>query len=201
MRVVAVAIVVAALAASLVAQAVAAERFTRHDVRGQGVSLAVPSAWKAIDATLPIATLRKFERQNPKLAPYIRQLSGPGSPAKFLAFDPALHSGFATNVNVVVVPVPDVTYAQYRAALVGEIRSIVGSEPVAARTVKIGGVRALRLGYRLRITAGTAVTVQTLQYAFQRPGRSVVVTYTTLPSLAGRYARTFARSAASIRFS
>jgi hypothetical protein len=43
--------------------------------------------------------------------------------------------------------------------------------------------------------------VQTLQYAFMRPGRSVVVTYTTLPSLAGRYHATFVRSAASIRFS
>ncbi len=92
------------------------------------------------------------------------------------------------------------TFAQYRAALLGEIRSIAGSSPIDARVVTVGGQRALRLSYRLSITVGTTQTVQTLQYAFQRPGRSVVVTYTTLPSLKSRYAKTFARSAASIRF-
>lgn len=188
-------------ATALVGQAVGAERYKRHTVGGEGLSLAVPATWNAIDANLPLATLKQFERQNPKLAPHIRQLMGPNSPAKFLAFDPALRAGFATNVNVVAVPISNVTFAQYRAALVGEIGSIVGSEPIDARTVKVGGLRALRLSYRLQITAGTRVTVQTLQYAFQRPGRSIVVTYTTLPALKSRYAGTFARSAASIRLS
>jgi hypothetical protein len=187
-------------AGTLVAQAAGATPFKRHAVPGQAMSLAAPASWKAIDATLSAAALRTLERENPKLAPYIRQLSGPSSAAKFLAFDPGVRGGFATNVNVVSVPVPDVTFAQYRAALVGEIRSIVGSPPKTS-VVTIGGRRALRLDYRLSLTAGSTTTVQTLQYAFQRPGRSVVVTYTTLPSLKSRYARTFARSAASIRFS
>ncbi len=191
---------VAVAAGALVAQAVGAERFKRHVIRGQGMSLAVPASWKAIDGSLPASALRELERQNPKLAPYIRQLSGPNSAAKFLALDPALLRGFATNVNVVAAPIPSVTFAQYRAALLGEIRSIAGSAPIDARVVTVGGQRALRLSYRLSITVGTTQTVQTLQYAFQRPGRSVVVTYTTLPSLKTRYARTFTRSAASIRF-
>jgi hypothetical protein len=201
MRVLLVSLAVLAGTTALVGPGLAAERYKRHPVPGEGMSLAVPASWKTVDANLPPATLREFERQNPRLAPYIRQLMGPNSPARFLAFDPALRGGFATNVNVVAVPVPNVTFAQYRAALVGEIRSIVGSEPIDARTVTVGGRRALRLAYRLRITAGTRTTVQTLQYAFQRPGRSVVVTYTTLPSLKSRYASTFTRSAASIRFS
>lgn len=201
MRVSVVVVATLAVATALVGQALGAERFKRHTVPGEQMSLAVPASWKAVDANLPASTLREFERQNPKLAPYIRQLTGPNSPARFLAFDPALRSGFATNVNVVAVPIPNVTFAQYRAALVGEIRSLVGSEPIAARTVKVSNQRALRLSYRLQITAGSRVTVQTLQYAFQRPGRSIVVTYTTLPALKSRYASTFSRSAASIRFS
>lgn len=200
MRVAAAALVAAVAAASLVGQAVGAERFKRHAVRGQGVSLAIPTAWKAIDASLPESARRELERKNPKLAPYIRQLSGPNSAAKFLAFDPALRSGFATNVNVVAVAIPSVTFAQYRTALVAEIRSIAGSTPKSS-VVTIGGQQALRLDYKLRLTVSTPITVQTLQYAFQRPGRSLVVTYTTLPSLKSRYAPTFARSAASIRFS
>lgn len=192
---------IAVVAASIAGAAVAADPYKRHAIRGQGMSLSVPAQWKAIDASLPASTLRELERQNPKLAPYIRQLSGPNSAAKFLALDPALLRGFATNVNVVAAPIPNVTFAQYRTALLGEIRSIAGSSPIDARVVTIGGQRALRLSYRLSITVGTTQTVQTLQYAFQRPGRSIVVTYTTLPSLKTRYAKTFTRSAASIRFS
>ena len=185
---------------SLVGSAFAAERFERHAVPGQGMSLAVPAPWIAVDANLPDATIDRLGRENPKLAPFLGQLSGPGSAAKFLALDPSVKSGFATNVNVVAVTVPSVTFAVYRKAIVAEIQSIAGSAGVEHRTVTIHGARAVRLAYPFRITVGRTYTVSTLQYAFLRPGRSVVVTYTTLPRFAVTYAPTFARSAASIRF-
>ena len=188
-------------ATSLVGSAVGAERFKRHAVRGQGMSLEVPASWVAVDASLPSATITQLGRENPKLAPFISQLGGPNSPAKFLALDASLRGGFATNVNVAVVPVPSITFAQYRTALASEIRSIVGSAPIDARSVTIAGARAVRLSYKLQIRFGRTVVVQTLQYGFLRPGRSVVVTYTTLPGLKSQFAQTFARSAASIRFS
>ena len=188
------------VAASLVGSALAAERFKRHAVPGQGMSLAVPSPWVAVDASLSTATIERLGRENPKLAPFLNQLSGPGSAAKFLALDPAVKGGFATNVNVVAVAIPSVTFAQFRTALVAEIQSIVGSAKVDHRAVTISGARAVRLVYPFRIRVGRTYTVSTLQYAFLRPGRSVVVTYTTLPRFASAYAPTFARSAASIRF-
>jgi hypothetical protein len=200
MRHLALALLSCGVAASLVGTAVAAERFKRHAVRGQGVSLAVPASWVAVDASIPEDALDKLRRENPKLAPYLGQLSGPGSAAKFLALDPAVRGGFATNVNVVVAPIPSMTFDAYRTAIVAEIRSIVGSAKVDQRAVTIGGVRGVRVSYPFRITVGRTYTVATLQYAFPRPGRSVVVTYTTLPRLKSPYAPTFARSAASIRF-
>jgi hypothetical protein len=186
--------------ASLVGSAFAADRFERHAVPGQRMSLAVPAPWVTVDATLPAATIDRLGRENPKLAPFLGQISGPGSAAKFLALDPAVKGGFATNVNVVAVPVPSVTFARFRQAIVAEVQSIAGSATVDHRAVTIRGVRAVRLAYRFRITVGRTYTVSTLQYAFLRPGRSVVVTYTTLPGSAATYAPTFARSAASIRF-
>ena len=201
MRIVAVTLAVVVGAASLTGSAVGAERFKRHALRGQGVSLAIPVSWVAVDASLPRSTIEQLSRENPKLAPYIGQLLGPGSPAKFVALDAALRGGFATNVNVVVAPTPTLTFAQYRRVLVAEIRSVVGSAPIDDRAVTVGGARAVRLSYRLTLRLGRKYRVQTLQYAFPRPGRSVVVTYTTLPGQASRYAATFARSAASIRFS
>jgi hypothetical protein len=196
-----VGVVAVVAAASLVATAGAAERFKRHAVPGQGLSLAVPAAWVAVDASLPDAAIERLRRDNPKLAPYLGQLSGPSSAAKFLALDPAVRNGFATNVNVVVAPIPTVPFEVYRDAIVREIQGIVGSAKVDHRPITIGGQRGVRLSYPFRITVGRAYTVATLQYAFPRPGDSVVVTYTTLPSSKARYAPTFARSAASIRFS
>ena len=195
-----VVLLLGALAVSLVATAGAADRFKRHAVRGQGVSLAVPGSWVAVDAALPAAAIERLARENPKLAPYLGQLSGPSSAAKFLALDPAVQGGFATNVNVVVAPIPSVSFEVYRAALVQEIRSILGSTKVDHRPVTIAGARGVRLSYPFRLTVGRTYTVSTLQYAFPRAGKSVVVTYTTLPRLKSRYAQTFARSAASIRF-
>ena len=200
MRRVLLGLAVTVVAASLVGSALAADRFKRHAVPGEGMSLAVPSSWVAANANLPAATLERLRRENPKLARFLGQLSGPGSAARFLALDPAVKDGFATNVNVVADAIPSVTFAQYRTAIVAEIQSIVGSAKVDHRAVTIGGARAVRLAYPFRIRVGRTYTVSTLQYAFPRPGRSVVVTYTTLPRFTSTYAPTFARSAASIRF-
>jgi hypothetical protein len=187
------------VAASVVGSALATDR--RHVVPGQGISLTVPASWVATEQGVSSAVLEQMARENPKLAPFVRGLGGPNSPMKFIALDPNVRNGFATNVNVVVVPAPaGITFAQYKQALVAELRSIVTGK-IEQSVATIGGARALRASYRLRITLGRTVTVQTLQYAFLRPGRSVVVTYTTLPGLKAAYATRFRRSAASIRFS
>jgi hypothetical protein len=187
------------VAASVVGSAFAADR--RHVVRGQGISLTMPASWVATEKGVSAAVLDQMARENPKLAPFVRGLAGPNSAMKFIAFDPNVRNAFATNVNVVVVPAPaGISFAQYRQALVAELRRIVTGK-IEQSVATIGGGQALRASYRLRLSLGRTVTVQTLQYAFLRPGRSVVVTYTTLPSLKGSYAATFRRSAASIRFS
>lgn len=194
-----VALLAGAIALALIGSAAGAEGFKRHSISGQNMSLAVPASWVAVDATLPAAALERLRRENPRLAPFLGQRSG-GSRAKFRALDPALQGGFATNVNVVVSAIPSVTFDEYRAAILSGIGSLVGSAKVDQRTVRIGGVRGVRLSYRFRVTYGRSYTVSALQYALLRPGKNVVVTYTTLPRLEGRYAPTFSRSASSIRF-
>jgi hypothetical protein len=197
-----IALLLAALVvgAATVVSAPGAESFRRHAVPGHGISLSVPASWVASKRGLSPAVVEQMARENPKLAPFIRGLGGSSSPMKFIALNPKVQNGFATNVNVVVVPVqPGITFEQYRQALVAELRAIVTGN-IQQSVATIGGAQALRVSYRLRLSLGRAVTVQTLQYAFLRPGRSVVVTYTTLPGLASSYAATFRKSAASIRF-
>lgn len=199
MRRPALALALIVAAASVVGSAFAADR--RHVVQGQGVSLTVPASWVATEKGISPAILAQMARENPKLAPFVRGLGGPASPMKFIALDPNVRNGFATNVNVVVVSVPaGITFEQYQQALVAGLRNIVTGK-ISRSVANVSGVQAVRISYRLQITLGRTVTVQTLQYAFLRPGRSVVVTYTTLPSLQRGYAAAFRRSAASIRFS
>jgi uncharacterized membrane protein YfcA len=189
------------VAGALAGTAAGAQRFERHVVPAQGLSLAVPAPWVVVDSRLPKEVVQRLSRENPRLAPFLSGLSQPGSPITFIALDPVVRSGFATNVNVVVVPLSgSLTFAQYQQALVSELRT-VGAKNMQKSVVTIGGVRAARLSYRFQLRLGKTFTVQTLQYAFLRSGRSVVVTYTTLPSHAARYEPTFKRSAASIRFS
>jgi hypothetical protein len=188
-------------AAVLAGSAVGAQRFKHHTVPAQGMSLSVPAAWVVVDSRLPKDVVDQLSRENPKLAPFLSGLSRPGSPIKFIALDPAVRGGFATNVNVVNVPLSaSLTFTQYQNALAGELRS-VGAKNLRKSLVTIGGVRAVRLSYRFQLTLGATYSVQTLQYAFLRSGRSLVVTYTTLPSQNARYVQTFKQSAESIRFS
>lgn len=166
------------------------------------MSLAVPASWVATDKGVSPAVIDELARQNPKLAPFLRGAADPSSPVKFIALDSKVRGGFATNVNVVVVPLANgITFDQYGRALAAEVKSAIGSQKLEQAVVPVGGALAIRLRYRLRLTFGRTFTVQTLQYAFLRPGRSVVVTYTTLPRLSSGYAATFRRSATSIRFS
>jgi hypothetical protein len=188
-------------AAVLVGSAAGAERFQRHAVPGQGMSLTVPATWVAVDSRLPQSVVDRLSQENPRLAPFLAGLSQPGSPIRFIALDRTVRGGFATNVNVVVVPLSQsLTFAQYQNALASELRA-VGARNLRRSLVTIDGARAVRLLYRFQLKLGKAFTVQTLQYGFLRSGRSVVVTYTTLPGQAARYEQTFATSAASIRFS
>jgi len=190
------------VAGALVGTAGGATRLQRHAVSGQGLSLAVPGSWVVADSRLPAALLERLSRENPRFAPFIQGLAASNAPMKFIALDPDVRDGFATNVNVVVTAVPaSTTFAAYRLGVAAGVRSVLAGQRISESVVTIHGSRAVRLRYRLRLRVGRTFTVQTLQYAFLRRARSVVVTYTTLPHLAVQYQRTFASSAATIRFS
>jgi hypothetical protein len=202
MRRIVLAFAVLALTSGLVGSAAGASALKRHTVPGEGISLAVPASWVVVDSRLTAEAVDHLLRENPKFAPFLQSLRSTTGPTKFIALDPHLRNGFATNVNVVVTPVASwMTFSVYRRALALESGRIAKSQ-VEQKIVTIHGVRAVRIRYQLEMRlAGKAVTVQTLQYAFLRPARSIVVTYTTPAALAGLYARAFARSAATIRFS
>ena len=179
-------------------------RTTRHAVPTAGISLATPSSWRGIDSRTALSSpgVKKLLAENPTLAALIRQVSGAGSTVKFLAIDPRVVDRFATNVNVVVTPIPSgVTFAALAAAAPSELERIPGLvSKVKASTVTLPIGPAVKASYRLSIVnGGKKQTVETLQYIFLRPGLSIVVTCSTTPSQRARRAATFTAIAASIR--
>jgi hypothetical protein len=198
--------IVVALALSAAATGARAIRTTRHSVPTAGVSLATPSPWRAVDSTAVLSSpaMQKLLAENPALSALLRGVTSTGSSVKFLAFDPKVTGRFATNVNVVVTPVPTgVTFAALVAAAPAELQHVPGlASKITTSTVRLPIGPAVKASYRLAIVnGGKRQIVQTLQYIFLRPGLSIVVTCSTTPSQRARRAATFAAIAASIRAS
>jgi hypothetical protein len=182
----------------------AGERLVRHSVPGEGVSLTVPASWVALDYrdVLSEQVLAELSRENPQLAPLFVALRS-GS-VRFLAADPNVRQSFATNVNVVISRAPaGLDFDGYRRTIVTQLERLPSvARPIRTSLVRLPTGKAVRVAYGLKLTArGRSFTTATLQYGFLHRGRSIVVTYTTLPALARSYDVTFAASAQSIRLS
>jgi hypothetical protein len=176
--------------------------YRRVNLPAQGMSLLLPTSWKTLSAAQAkkLLTGGTFVRDNPQFAGVMALMGKPDPPIKLFAFDPVPVDRFATNANVVILPSRPVPASAFRQALVREANAI-GVIRLRAAQVRFPSGPAVRLTYGLRVKQGArTVTTATTQYAFQRPTRSVVVTYTTLPAAASTYAPIFTTSARSIRF-
>ena len=190
--------------ATLMAVGVASASSTkRHTIPTSGLSLATPSSWRAIDSKTALASkgVQSLLKENPQLAALIQRVTGTNSAVKFLAIDPRVSDRFATNVNVVVTPLPPaVTFALLADAIPHELKNVPGlASKITTSIVKLPIGRAIKASYRLSIVNGVKTqTVQTLQYIFLRHSLDIVVTFSTTPSQSARRAATFTAIAASI---
>ncbi len=192
------------LVAATTATAGLQARRTRHPIPTAGVSLATPSSWRAVDSRSVLTSkgVKALVAENPQLAALIQKVAGASSPVKFLAFDPKVSDRFATNVNVVVTPLPaSVTFALLAAAIPAELQKVPGlASKITTSTVKLPIGPTLVASYRLAIVnGGKKQIVQTLQYIFLRHSLNIVVTFSTTPSQSARRAATFKAIATSIR--
>ena len=175
-----------------------------HAVPENGFSVAVPSGWNAVKPgeVLSDEDLENFRSENPEIRAYIDAISGPDSPIKFLAFDPAGKEEFATNLNVVVLPLSaGVTFAAWAKAAAAEIDGLpTRSGPVEEDRVELPAGEALRLSYDQKFQVGDAdKTVATLQYGLVGEGRAYILTFTTLPEQEASYDEAFRAAAGSFR--
>jgi hypothetical protein len=174
---------------------------TRYEISAGRFAVGVPETWHATSsAQMKKASFKRFASQNPAFASYAGVVGKKNSPFKFFAYDPVVHQRFATNLNVVVRPLPkSTTWDAYRRSALNEAKSIAIGR-VAATDVSLPAGKALRVEYRIRfVLNGRKRTVSTTQYALLLEDRSYVLTYTTRPSARDEYVDWFKLSAESFR--
>jgi hypothetical protein len=174
-----------------------------YEVSSQDFSIGVPPEWRVIsvDEALPEEERKELARENPDFAPMLEALADESQPIKLFAFDPDVRDGFATNVNVIAVELPDgVGLDEFVSANKGDIERFSGlSADVETASVELPGGPAERLDYRLQVTsAGTAQEVATRQYLTLGDGAGYVVTFSTLPQHSARYDPVFERIVRSL---
>lgn len=177
---------------------------TVYEVDSGGFSIAVPAGWDTVSADdlLDSGDLDAVAEENPEFEPYFRMLAGPDSPLKFVALDPDVRQGFATNLLVGVEDLPDgMNLDDYERATrlqISSLGTLQGEIEVSEAALPAGEARTM--SYRSRLTVGGTETVfATRQYYLVDGDKGYVITFTTLPGLVDAYANSFVRSADTFR--
>jgi hypothetical protein len=182
-------------------EAVVGDGLTRYEITSGRFSIGVPETWHATTSTqMQKASFKRFADQNPAFAAYAAAVSKKNSPFKFFAYDPVVRKRFATNLNVVVTPVPEgVTPEKYKRSALAEAKALADSR-LDSSEVDLPAGKALRIEYRARfLLNGRRKAIATTQYAFLLDKKSYVLTYTTLPAFRSDYADWFKLSAESFQ--
>jgi hypothetical protein len=177
---------------------------TVYEVDSGGFSIAVPPGWDTVSADdlLDSGDLDVVAAENPEFEPYFRMLAGPDSPLKFVALDPDIRHGFATNLLVGVEDLPDGMklddYERATRLQISSLGTLQGEIEVGEAALPAGEARTM--SYRMRLTVGGTETVfATRQYYLVDGDKGYVITFTTLPGLVDAYANSFVRSADTFR--
>jgi hypothetical protein len=182
-------------------EAVVGDGLTRYEISSGRFSIGVPETWHATTASqMKKASFKRFADQNPAFGAYASAVAKKNSPFKFFAYDPVVRKRFATNLNVMVTPVPEgVTPEKYKRSALAEAKAIADSR-LHSSEIDLPAGKALQIEYRFRFRLNSRRQgVATTQYALLLDGKSYVLTYTTLPALRSDYANWFRLSAESFQ--
>jgi hypothetical protein len=182
-------------------EAVVGDGLTRYEISSGRFSIGIPETWHATTSTqMEKASFKRFASQNPAFAAYAGAVAKKHSSFKFFAYDPVVRNRFATNLNVVVIPVREGrTPERYKRSALAEAKSIADSR-LDSSEVDLPVGKALRIEYRARfLLNGRKKTIAMTQYALLVDSKSYVLTYSTLPAFRSDYSAWFKLSAESFQ--
>jgi hypothetical protein len=175
--------------------------FTVYEVSSGGFEIAVPNSWRVAssDDVFDDETIQEISQQVPELSRFFESLESPDSLMKLVALDPDVEADFATNVNVIIEPVPDgFTKEQYFGATVANVKRFLPlATDVEREPASLPAGDGMRVRYEQEPDGGQRVS--TLQYVLFVDGTGYILTYTMQPDRDDEYERDFARSAESFR--
>jgi hypothetical protein len=173
-----------------------------HEVPAAGFSLRLPTDWRPIGSADSLeSALDEFGRENPEVEGYLRAVVE-NELIEFFAFDPDVEGDFATNVNVIRFPTDGTApFDEWSERVVAEAERLptrVGEIEHSRDELTAG--EALRIEYENEFRTGAGdTTVSTLQYVVLGDEHGFVITFSTLPEQAERYADVFRAAAESFR--
>ena len=178
-----------------VGSAVLPAGWTAHEVTADGFRLGLPPEWQKVAPGEVDASLAALRQDNPELAEMIEgQVAGSlNELVRFFAFDtrsPTLAEEFATNINVVVEPLPSgVDFEQYLEANLSQLRQVpTVTVNLEKDDLALPGGRAalINSSFTLNSPAG-GEQIAVRQYLFLRGGRGFILSMTTTPGHAATY--------------
>jgi hypothetical protein len=175
-----------------------------HKIAEHGFQVSLPADWRTISPSQALSPeeMREIREQNPEISRYLDAVTGPDSPIKFFAFDPDAVDGFATNLNVIVLPVGEAVSLDepVEAARTELERLPTRTSEVEEERLELPAGEAVRLRYRQTIeTDNGKQELATTQYSTVAGGTSYILTFTTLPEQLDELDPLFRASAESFR--
>jgi hypothetical protein len=162
--------------------------FTVRTVAQPSFSIALPKGWRSFDSRSSRAA-NEAAAHNSALRMELELLGKPDSPIKLIGLDPAAKT-FVTNMNVLQTQVPSsLSFEELARTEAAQIKLVSGVKEMRQQQTVVPGGRTLHLSYRTRSNA----PVQ--QYFVKHDDLLYVLTYTTAPAEAVRYAKIFDMSA------
>ncbi len=179
-----------------------------YQVPAEGFALALPSDWRQFDMNPTTFEARFSEtlKQNPDLKGMletIRQQIAKG--IKFFGLhEPTMRTGFATNVNVLCLPLPPEGTLDFVVAdTLKQLESLPSvTKPIDHERVKTPAGDCERFRYKMAIQTptGKTVSIALTQFVFVKGATGYVMSLGSLVSQEAQYADTFEKIGQSFRF-
>ncbi len=169
----------------------------RYEVAKAGFAVSAPSDWKTID-DLEGPAVEEFKQENPDFAQFL-DMATQTDALQFISFDPEIKDEFATNLNVIVAPIPpSMQLEQWVQQNLEPLRGIPSAQVGEPTKADLPAGPAMRLTWSYEIqNQGAKRRVSADQYFVRKGAKAYVITFTTLPDQADTYKQTFAESARS----
>lgn len=172
----------------------APDEWTTHDLTAEGFRLDLPPGWQKVSPGEVDASFEALRASNPDLAEQIESQAGNlNELVRFFAFDtrsPTLAQEFATNVNVVVEPLPGgVDFAGYLDANLTQLRQVATvTVTVEDENIALPGGRAAVINSVFTLNAPTGEReVAVTQYLLMKGSRGFILSMTTTPEHTATY--------------